>query len=82
MELDRLSIGRLYQWLIYTADHLIAMLALPRRSSPLFQKEMLVAFFYAAGIWGPVIIITPHISLNEYLITAIFAKLFFFFQCQ
>jgi len=59
------------------AAYLFLVYVLPGRKMHLFQKEMAVAFFYSAGIWGPVIIIGPSISWVEGLIVVLFYILAF-----
>ncbi len=59
------------------ALYLLLVFILPGRGMPIFQKEIAVAFFYTAGIWGPVIISGPTISWTEWGIVALFYLLAF-----
>lgn len=54
------------------ALYLILVFILPGRGMPIFQKEIAVAFFYAAGIWGPIIISGNTISWTEWGVVALF----------
>ncbi len=54
------------------AIYLVLVFILPGRGLPVFQKEVAVAFFYTAGIWGPVIISGQTISWTEWAIVALF----------
>ena len=52
--------------------YLALVFAAPGILSVFFQKELLVALFYTAGIWGPVIIMNQGIGIDHALILLIF----------
>ena len=58
----------LYLWIV----HLLAA-----RRKNWFQKEPLVAVLYAAGIWGPVMVVKGNCSLAEWALCVIFTAIAF-----
>jgi len=63
---------------IMAVIYLIIVLLIPSSSSAiLFQKEVFVALFYTAGIWGPVLVIKIDYSYHEYLAISLFFFLAF-----
>ena len=57
--------------------YLTLVFVIPSGSVVFFQKELLVALFYTAGIWGPVIIMNQALSTTEIIIVLMFFLLAF-----
>ena len=62
---------------LFTSVYLISVLIIPSKHSALFQKEVFVALFYTAGIWGPFMVIKQSVAFNERLIICMFFLLAF-----
>ena len=62
---------------VFTSLYLISVLIIPSKHSALFQKEVFVAFFYTAGVWGPLMVIKQSVTFNERLIICMFFLLAF-----